>query len=143
MIENSFGILAARWRLFRRPIIASPQRVRLYVQAAVALHNFLRTTESGVYCPPGFIDGEDGSGNLIDGGWRQDEETNSGMKSISQAGSNMCVAYCIINNIYSLSYTGTLGQQPRLETCTKITLALRLEKLLGNTTTYTEHHNHQ
>ena len=69
-------------------IIASPQRVKLYVQAAVSLHNFLRTTESGVYCPPGFINGEDGSGNLIDGGWRQDEETNSGMKSISQAGSN-------------------------------------------------------
>ena len=94
VIENSFGILAARWRLFRRPINALPERVRLYVQTAVALHNFLRTTESSVYCPPGFIDGEDGSGNPIDGGWRQDGETNSGMQSISQAGSNRCVVYC-------------------------------------------------
>lgn len=88
MIENSFGILAARWRLFRRPIIAQPEKVILYVQAAVALHNFLRTTESNVYCPPGFVDGEDGSGNPIDGTWRQDEETNSGMLSISQTSSN-------------------------------------------------------
>ena len=66
MIENSFGILAARWRVFRRPIISNPEKVKLYVQAAVALHNFLRTTESSVYCPPGFIDAEDGSGNPID-----------------------------------------------------------------------------
>ena len=74
--------------MFRRPIIATPEKVQLYVQAAVALHNYLRTTESSVYCPPGFIDGEDGSGNHIDGGWRQDEEGNSGLQDISQAGSN-------------------------------------------------------
>ena len=93
MIENSFGILAARWRIFRRSIIANPEKVKLYVQAAAALHNFLRTTESSVYCPPGFIDAEDGSGNPIDGGWRQDDEANIGMQSVSQAGSNMCVIH--------------------------------------------------
>ena len=93
MIENSFGILAARWRLFRRPIIAHPEKVQLYVQAAVALHNFLRTTESSVYCPPDFIDTEDGSGNPIDGGWRHDDEANTGMQSVSQAGSNMCIIH--------------------------------------------------
>ena len=30
----------------------------LYTQATIALHNYLRTTESLVYCPPGFIDGK-------------------------------------------------------------------------------------
>ena len=79
MIENTFGILAARWHLFRRPIIANPKRVILYVQASVALHNFLRTTQSSVYCPPGFIDVEDGSGNPIDGRLRQDDEANTGL----------------------------------------------------------------
>ncbi len=33
-----------------------------YTKAAIALHNYLRTTESSVYCPPGFTDGEDGEG---------------------------------------------------------------------------------
>ena len=61
--------------------------IQLYVQAAIALHNLLRTTESTVYCPPGFIDAEDGSGNSIDGGWRN-EENNSGMQPIGQASSN-------------------------------------------------------
>ena len=69
IIENSFGILASRWRIFRRPIIADPNKVVLYTKATIALHNYLRTTESSVYCPPGFIDGEDGSGDFFAGGW--------------------------------------------------------------------------
>ena len=56
-----------RWRLFRRPIVSQPDRVVTYIKAAIALHNYLRTTESSVYCPPGFTDGEDGERNVIGG----------------------------------------------------------------------------
>ena len=45
----------------------------MFTKATIALHNDLRTTESNVYCPPGFIDGEDGSGNYIPGGWRAED----------------------------------------------------------------------
>ena len=91
IIENSFGILAARWRLFRRPIIADPDRVVIYCKAAIALHNYLRTTESTVYCPPGFVDGEDGAGNTIDGVWRADEDPCSGLQPLQHVGSNRFV----------------------------------------------------
>ena len=74
IIENSFGILAARWYLFRRPIIANPNGVVTYTKATIALHNYLRTTESSVYSPPGFVDGEDGVGNMMEGSWRNDED---------------------------------------------------------------------
>ena len=74
IFENSFGVLAVRWRLFRKAIISDPNKVISYTKAAIALHNFLRTTESTVYCLPGFIDGEDGSGNIMNGSWRQDED---------------------------------------------------------------------
>lgn len=87
IIENSFGILAARWRIFRRPIIASPERIEVYTKAAIALHNYLRTTESSVYCPPGFVDGEDGGGNIVQGNWREEEQP-SGLTRVSQVGSN-------------------------------------------------------
>ena len=66
VIENSFGILAARWRIFRRPIIASPENAVILTKAAIALHNFLQTTESAVYCLPGYTDAEDGAGNVVD-----------------------------------------------------------------------------
>ena len=87
IIVNSFGILASRWRFLRRPIIANPDRVVIYTQAAIALHNYLRTVESSVYCPPGYVDSEDGCGNIIEGGWRADDN-NTGMQPISQTGSN-------------------------------------------------------
>lgn len=88
VIENSFGILAARWRFLRRPVIAQPDRVTLFTKAAIGLHNFLRTVESNVYCPPGFTDSEDGCGNVVEGGWRRDDEQNTGMHSLSHTGSN-------------------------------------------------------
>ena len=90
IIENSFGILAARWHIFRRPIIANTCNVVLYTKAAIALHNFLRTTESSVYCPPGFIDAEDGAGNVIDGAWRSEDGGTGtrGLEPIGRAGGN-------------------------------------------------------
>ena len=88
VIENSFGILAARWRIFRRPIIADPANVVLYTKAAIALHNYLCTRESQVYCPPGFVDGEDGTGNVVRGSWRDDEDGAHGLEPLRQAGGN-------------------------------------------------------
>ena len=51
IIENTFGILASRWRIFQRPIIATPDRVVAFTKAAIALLNFLQVTESPMYCP--------------------------------------------------------------------------------------------
>jgi len=41
VIENSFGILVARWRIFRKPIIAGSSTIKKIVQAAVCLHNYI------------------------------------------------------------------------------------------------------
>ena len=113
IIENSFGILAARyctsmmcnylecvyihniylytWRLFRRHILSQPDGVVTYTEAAIALHNYLRTTESSVYCPPGFTDGEDGEDNVIEGAWRTDNEQSTAMEHVQCTSSNRYV----------------------------------------------------
>lgn len=58
IIENAFGILVSRFRVFE------------LVLAACALHNFLRKSSS-TYLPPGSIDEEDISSGLIrEGRWR-------------------------------------------------------------------------
>ena len=103
IIENSFGILDSRWRLFRRPIIADPNRAVVYSQAAIALHNYLRTTESTVYCLTRFIDGEDGVGNAIIGRWRADEEQCRGLQPLGQGGSNMLVLINLNQFVYCIS----------------------------------------
>jgi hypothetical protein len=35
-IENAFGILVSRWRIFQGPIIAKVENVEKYIQAAVS-----------------------------------------------------------------------------------------------------------
>ena len=77
-VRNSF-FFNFRRRLFRRPIIAQLDHVIVYSKAAIALYNNLRMTESSLYCPAGFVDGEDGVGNVITGGWRADEDACTGM----------------------------------------------------------------
>ena len=67
LIENCFGILAARWRMFRRAIQAKVETVQKIVQATVALHNYLRQTDTACYCPASFVDSFDGSRNILPG----------------------------------------------------------------------------
>ena len=63
-IENAFGILAARWRLFNTPINASVENIEKYVKAAIVLHNYLRLTENATYSPAGVTDSENSNGEI-------------------------------------------------------------------------------
>ena len=71
VIENAFGILRARWRIFSNSIKASVENVENYVWAAVCLHNYLRLTDNARYTPYGFADSKDSTGNIRDGDWRK------------------------------------------------------------------------
>ena len=81
VIENAFGILTTRWRIFRRPIIAKPENVVLMVKAACVLHNFLMKTNrqsqcGGMYCADDLVDTYDVHGNIIPGSWRREGHGN-------------------------------------------------------------------
>lgn len=78
VIENTFGVMSARWRIFRRPIVASLSTVDSIVNSCVVLHNWLRNADLNVlagqrrYVPVGFIDVEDRYGNVVTGEWRNE-----------------------------------------------------------------------
>ena len=55
-VENTFGIFAAKWHIFRRPSRAFPDTVEKIVMACVCLHNYLMRTGSAGYLPTGFVD---------------------------------------------------------------------------------------
>ena len=57
VIEDTFGILVARWRLFRGPIRADKDNVTRYILAAICF-NYLQQTVNASYCPSGFVDSE-------------------------------------------------------------------------------------
>ena len=69
-IENTFGIMSARWRIFCKPIRADINTVDGIVQACVVLHNYLMTTENARYTPSGFIDSQTAEG-IVEGDWRK------------------------------------------------------------------------
>ncbi|XP_071572651.1 uncharacterized protein [Temnothorax nylanderi] len=76
VIENTFGILVSRWRVFQRCICMNPEHVDVIIIAAVNLHNFLMTQNNNapnvekIYCPPNYVDNEDNIGHVIQGEWR-------------------------------------------------------------------------
>lgn len=78
-MESAFGILAARFRIFKTSIIADITRVENYVLCGCILHNFiLKEDGSARYIPHGFADEEDADGNVIPGAYRQDQHSSEG-----------------------------------------------------------------
>ena len=65
LIENTFGILGSRFRIFRGPIIRKIEDIKHITKAAVILHNFLKKRkERGTYCPPDYVYQEAVQGTL-------------------------------------------------------------------------------
>ena len=79
IVENLFGIMANRWRVFCSTIALSPEFVADLTFATLVLHNFLRSGQSRqIYCPRHLVDEEDPStGQLIPGSWRNDISLHS------------------------------------------------------------------
>ena len=83
--ENAFGILANRWRVFRKLFLLEPEKVKAITLAVLILHNWLRKESDigKVYFSPTLVDREDPeTGEIIEGSWRKEIPTES-WKSLS------------------------------------------------------------
>ena len=91
IIENCFGIAAARFRIFRKPIIAKIEKVIAITKAVVSLHNYLMISQNKFgdfrYCPSGFVDSENSEG-IQHGEWRDETQSNTGFLPLGSTGSN-------------------------------------------------------
>lgn len=86
VVENAFGILSARFRLFRGVINLKTSTADLAVKAACALHNWLRITDTREYFPFGTVDREDtDTGDLINGSWHSEVQA---LQSVRHLGIN-------------------------------------------------------
>ncbi|GBM48008.1 hypothetical protein AVEN_34344-1 [Araneus ventricosus] len=69
--ENAFGILAARFQIFKQRILTNPANATKMVIACFALHNFLIANNSAIYTPPSSIDVENiNSRQIRTGHWK-------------------------------------------------------------------------
>lgn len=70
IVENTFGILAERFRVFKKPITINVKNVPIIVMASCFLHNFLRK-KSANYVTRNCVDREDTEDNTFrPGDWR-------------------------------------------------------------------------
>ena len=77
--ENAFGILANRWRIFRRPFALEPEKVKIITLSALIMHNWLQSVLSSgkIYIPQSLVNSEDTSHEMLAGNWRSDVPTES------------------------------------------------------------------
>lgn len=76
VIENVFGILVSRWRIFRAPICTYVETTEEIVKACACLHNWLLEADDAIenenhrYIPKGLIDADQDDGFSVDEAWR-------------------------------------------------------------------------
>ena len=90
IVENAFGILTNRFRVFMKTIHLSPDNVESLVLASCVLHNYLRTKPADYYAPPRSFDKVNKDGTVINGNWRED----GCLQSIGKQGSNFLCKKC-------------------------------------------------
>lgn len=72
VIENTFGILGSKWRIYRSAINASLELTEKIIKATVCLHNWLRNHQGHNYVESNFVD-KDVAGKIMPGRWRSVE----------------------------------------------------------------------
>ena len=94
MVECTFGILAAQWRIYRRVLGVSPQVAESVVKATCVLHNFLRWGDS-TEAPTG------------------PAEPSAGIQNIARVGSNNASREAItVRTKFTEYFSSGAGQVP-------------------------------
>jgi hypothetical protein len=116
IVENTFGILANRFRVFLTRIPLAPKKVEKIVLASCALHNFLRVRATshpnGSSLFDDLLDREDeATGTVVPGVWR--EITGNGCwQSISHEGAKKSATYATEVREEFCSYFNNEGSVP-------------------------------
>lgn len=69
IVENAFGILSHRFRIFQHPFTGNPKTLTYCILVACVLHNYLMKDRR--YNPEDIADCEDVEHNVIEGSWRE------------------------------------------------------------------------
>lgn len=76
-VENTFGILSAKFRIFQRHIPLEPTKAAIVSMTTLYLHNFLRNsnTSRDKYTPPDSFDTYNANGEILRPGvWRNNRD---------------------------------------------------------------------
>ncbi|XP_044254905.1 uncharacterized protein LOC123005289 [Tribolium madens] len=107
MIENTFGIMVARWRILKQTIVADVTNNDHMVKAVVVLHNFcLQQGCCNIYCPSGYVDVDDKD----NGQWRSEIKP---LPSVGRVSTNTATRLCYhIRDLVCEYFSSNVGALP-------------------------------
>lgn len=116
-IENTFGIMASVFRIFRRPMLLEPEKARVVTECSVLLHNFLRRsrTSQATYTPSGTFDKVtevDGRLQQIPGSWRKDTAGLTSFLPLSSVARKACQTAKEVREEFGNFFLTDLGEVP-------------------------------
>lgn len=89
VVENAFGLLAARFRIFHTALAMRVDKINVIVLAACVLHNFLRKN-SKTYITNSTLDHENSDTHAMENGnWRQESNELTSLASGSKRNSSL------------------------------------------------------
>lgn len=89
VVENGFGILASRFRIFHTQINLEPENIEKVVMATCALHNFLMQTHPTIYAPPNSTYQENDDGATTNAGLDTNESNMIALQRASLGNVNV------------------------------------------------------
>lgn len=113
IIENVFGILASRFKIFQKPIKLSPKKAKIVVMACCHLHNLLMKQKN--YIRNGEVNMEDCvSVTVIHGNWRNEPNQLLNIER-TRAGNSTTLAKEVRDDF--CEYFNTMGAIPWQNKC--------------------------
>lgn len=113
-IENTLGVMTARFRIFHRVINGEPSTVDNIIKATTCLHNFIKhhQTDANLYCSKRYVD-QEVEGAIIPGHWRQDVPENTALgRSVLRFGNRGYSKEAFNFRDYMKTYLNGLGSVP-------------------------------
>lgn len=114
VVENTFGILSAVFRVLHKPLLLEPNKAVSVVLACVYLHNFLRhsKTSKRLYTPEGTFDAEDiSSRKVLPGSWRRETSEGTSFLPFNKVGRKPSSKAWQIREQFT-EYFSTIGRVP-------------------------------
>jgi len=95
IVENMFGILSGKFRVFPKPVALHPNKIETVVLTCIYVHNFpcRKTTSKNFYLLPGACHLEDTYNHtVIPGSWKtetEDKHSSLGLRDVPRSSLNV------------------------------------------------------
>ena len=110
IVENAFGIPAACFWVFCRPLMVSIENTETVVKGAVVLYNFLCQETATQYLTLKSVNHEDYRGHVSPGEWCQNANDGQQLQSLARSGCKSCAQAVQMRDLFAQYFSSEVGK---------------------------------